>query len=255
MSSNHPKIRLYVNAPLHAGVQVTIAEAQYHYLRHVMRAPAGTLLALFNGKDGEWLAELQEAGKKQGMALVRGQRRLQKTMPDHWLVFAPIKHGRIDFLVEKATELGAMRLLPVITDRTIVNRVNTERLYANAVEAAEQSERLEVPEVTEPVTLRLLLQDWPQDRLLIYGDESGNGASPQEFFATSSPAKAAVLVGPEGGFTAQEFALLRQYVFAKPLSLGPRVLRADTAALAALTCLQAHWGDWQEKPRFDAGAA
>lgn len=251
--SPYPKIRLFVEAPLRAGASVPLAEAQAHYLLHVMRMAAGGEVALFNGQDGEWRASLLPMGKKKADALVTERVKPQAGTPDIWLAFAPIKHGRIDFLVEKATELGVSALQPVMTARTIASRVNTERLSAHAVEAAEQCERLTVPPVEEPRRFAQWLAEWPQDRLLIYGDETGQGLQPKELFTTWPEAsrKWAVLVGPEGGFTPEELERLRAAPFAHAISLGPRVLRADTAALAALTCVMAWCGDWDNRPRFE----
>lgn len=237
---------------MQAGITVPLADAQAHYLMNVMRLAAGEPIAVFNGQDGEWRASLQPISKKKAELLLLEPLKEQVTTPDVWLVFAPIKHGRIDFLAEKATELGASALLPVMTARTIVSRVNTDRLQANAIEAAEQCERMDVPPVQEPKSFAQLLADWPAERVLFYGDETGHGLPPQELFAKpSAQTQWAVLVGPEGGFTPDELEKLRAAPFARGMSLGPRVLRADTAALAALTCVMAWCGDWQTRPRFE----
>lgn len=255
MAPAYPKIRLFVEASLHEGATVSLAEGQAHYLMHVMRMQAGDAVALFNGTDGEWQAELQPVSRKKADVLVRKMLKTQQKTPDFWLVFAPVKHGRIDFLAEKATELGASELHPVMTARTIVSRVNTERLQANAVEAAEQCERMDVPPVRDARSFAQLLAGWPQDRLLVYGDETGQGLPPGELFARlpADAAKWAVLVGPEGGFAPDELERLRAAPFAHAISLGPRVLRADTAGLAALACCMAWRGDWNDRPRFDGG--
>lgn len=251
MMVHYPKIRVFVEDSLQAGVQISLSPEQSHYLLQVMRLKEGEPLAVFNGRDGEWLAFLMQAGKKKAECRIESQRREQMAVPDIWYVFAPIKHGRIDFIAQKAAELGVSALVPVITQRTIVTRVNEERLLANAVEAAEQCERLDVPEVKEAVALEKLLGNWPDGRILLYGDEAGQGKAPQELFTSLPEAeKWAVLIGPEGGFTDEEFARLRNAKFAHAISLGPRVLRADTAGLAALTCLQAWRGDWVIKPDF-----
>lgn len=253
VASPYPKIRLFVEASLQAGVRFSLTDGQAHYVQNVMRLAAGDDLAIFNGRDGEWRAILHPISKKKADLHVTEPLKMQALTPDVWLVFAPIKHGRIDFLAEKATELGASALQPVMTARTIASRVNTDRLQANAIEAAEQCERMNVPPVCEPLKFAQLLADWPQDRLLIYGDETGQGLPPAELFPTlpSAIKKWAVLVGPEGGFTPDELAQLRQLAFAHPISLGPRVLRADTAGLAALTCVMAWRGDWTNRPRFE----
>lgn len=253
MATAYPKIRLFVEASLQAGVAVPLADGQAHYLQNVMRLGAGEAVAVFNGRDGEWRATLQPISKKKADLLVAEPLKPQVSCPDVWLVFAPIKHGRIDFLAEKAAELGASALLPVMTARTNASRVKTERLQANATEAAEQCERMDVPPVHEPRSFAQLLADWPPERLLIYGDETGQGLPPAELFASLSPAirQWAVLVGPEGGFAPEELARLRAAPFAHAISLGPRVLRADTAGLAALTCVMAWRGDWHNRPRFE----
>jgi 16S rRNA (uracil1498-N3)-methyltransferase len=253
VASPKPKIRLFVEASLHAGVQFALADAQAHYVQNVMRLGEGDAVAVFNGRDGEWRAVVHPVSKKKADAQVMEQLKPQPTMPDVWLVFAPIKHGRIDFLAEKATELGVSAMQPVMTARTIVNRVNTERLTANAIEAAEQCERMDAPPVHEPQKFAALLAGWPAGRVLIYGDETGGGLPPAQVLPIlEAPThKWAVMVGPEGGFAPDELAQLRKAPFAHAMSLGPRVLRADTAGLAALTCLMAWRGDWDNRPRFE----
>lgn len=252
MDSPYPKIRLFVEPSLHAGARVSLTAGQAHYLMNVMRLGVGATVAVFNGVDGEWQASLEPQSKKKADLQVIAPLKAQVTTPDVWLVFAPIKHGRIDFLAEKATELGASALQPVMTARTIVSRVNTERLHANAIEAAEQCERMDVPPVHAPQKFAQLLAQWPQDRALIYGDETGHGLPPQALFdALPKTDKWAVLVGPEGGFTPDELDKLRAVQTAHGISLGPRVLRADTAGLAALTCVMAWRGDWNNRPRFE----
>lgn len=253
MTAINPKIRLFVEASLQAGASIPLTEAQNHYLLSVMRCGDGTPLALFNGHDGEWLAHLAVLSKKKAEAQVVASRKAHQPVPDVWYAFAPLKHGRIDFIAQKATELGASALIPVITARTIASRVKDERLLANAIEAAEQSERTDVPHVWEPVRVESLLSEWPEERVLLYGDEGGEGKAPTELFAAlpQGISRWAVLVGPEGGFTPEEFARLRALPFAHGISLGPRVLRADTAGLAALTAVMAWRGDWDRKPRFE----
>lgn len=253
MVPTYPKIRLFVEASLQRGASITLPDAQAHYLLQVMRLTVGGEVALFNGRDGEWRATVQPISKKKADALVTEPLKPQVFPPDVQVAFAPIKHGRIDFLAEKVTELGASALLPVMTARTVVSRVNTDRLRAHAVEAAEQCERLDVPPVAEPQDFARFLDAWPQERLLIYGDETGRGLPPQALFARL-PADAArwgVLVGPEGGFAPEELDRLRAAPFAHAISLGPRVLRADTAALALLTCVMAWRGDWNNQPGFE----
>lgn len=251
---HYPKIRLFVEAPLHKGSAVMLEDRQAHYLRDVMRLKQGDAVTLFNGQDGEWRASLSGIGKKNISLHVEDIIRPQQATPDLWLCFAPLKQGRVDYMVEKATELGVSLLQPVMTKHTVVTRVNEDRLRAHAVEAAEQSERLTVPVWREPVTLPKLLGSWPKDRALLYGDETGGGVVLRELLPTlSKGAMLAVLTGPEGGFAPDELSLLRGFAHAKGVGLGPRVLRADTAALAALACVQAWAGDWHEQPAFRSG--
>jgi 16S rRNA (uracil1498-N3)-methyltransferase len=243
------KARLYVAADLALGLSVELGPPQAHYLKTVLRLAPGALVALFNGRDGEWLGQIDAFGKGSCSVALAEQRRPQQAEPDLWLVFAPIKRARIDFLVEKATELGVSELRPVHTERTIVGRVNLDRLRANAVEAAEQTERLGVPAVRAPEPLATLLACWPADRRLLLCDESGGSPPIGEALQGAAPGRWAVLVGPEGGFVQRELDGLRKLPFVCPVGLGPRVLRADTAALAALAVYQALIGDWSAPRR------
>ncbi len=239
------KVRLYVEAPLADGARVVPDEGQTHYLLHVMRAEVGDRVSLFNGRDGEWLARLAEK-KKRDCALVCEKRIGPQTeVPDLWLAFAPIKKTPADYVVQKATELGVRALLPVFTRRTIATRVNLERVRANAIEAAEQSGRVSVPEVCEPVALEALLAKWPKERRLIFCDEAGDALPMAEALAKENGSPFAVITGPEGGFEPTERDLLRGQPFVLPVSLGSRILRADTAALAALAVWQSVRGDWR----------
>jgi 16S rRNA (uracil1498-N3)-methyltransferase len=242
--------RLFVEADLGAGAEAPLSEAQAHYLRHVMRRPDGAPLLLFNGRDGEWRATLALRGKKAATATVSERTREQAAEPDLWLCFAPIKRQRIDLVAEKATELGVSVLQPVLTEHTAVERVNVERLRANAVEAAEQTERLSVPEVRAPVGLAKLLSEWPAGRRLLMCDETGGGPPIAEALRgldeAARAAPWAIVIGPEGGFAAGELAELRRMKDVMAVGLGPRILRADTAALAALACWQALVGDWHK---------
>jgi 16S rRNA (uracil1498-N3)-methyltransferase len=242
--------RLLVDADLRAGEGVRLADERVHYLRHVLRLESGAAVDLFNGRDGEWRSSLVAVAKAQATLLVEQQLRPQAADPDVWLVFAPIKRARIDGVVEKATELGVAALLPVVTQHTAVERVKTERLRAIAVEASEQCERLTVPAVREPVTLGKLLAAWPAGRRLLLCAEAGEARPIAD--ALQSHVKDtvpwAIMVGPEGGFARSELDALAKLPFVMPVGLGPRILRADTAALAALACWQAILGDGQQRP-------
>lgn len=240
--------RLFVESDLAAGHEAALDEAQAHYLRHVMRRADGAPLSLFNGRDGEWSATLSLRGKKAAAVLVGERMREQSAEPDLWLCFAPVKRARIDYIAEKATELGVSVLQPIVTQHTAVERVNIERLRANAVEAAEQTERLSVPEVRAPLDLTRLLDTWPEGRRLLMCDETGGGPPIAEVLggldATARDAPWAIVVGPEGGFAAAELTALRRIKDVTAVGLGPRILRADTAALSALAVWQALVGDW-----------
>jgi 16S rRNA (uracil1498-N3)-methyltransferase len=242
--------RLFVAADLASGAVVEVSPEQGHYLRNVLRLAPGAAVSLFNGRDGEFLGRIAELGKKRNLLAVGAQTRPQQAEPDVWLLFAPVKRARIDYLVEKAAELGVGALFPVRTERTIVDRINSERLQANAVEAAEQTERLTVPLVHPLRPLSAALADWPAGRTLIACDERGT-APPiaevlQSLAADGFPAAGVgVLIGPEGGFTETELDGLGNLPFVKSVGLGPRVLRADTAALAALAVVQSILGDWR----------
>ncbi len=245
-----PKLRLFVDDDLGADAAISLGREQSHYLVNVMRAQAGDAVALFNGRDGEWQSEITSHGKRSVGLRVSACLREQAAEPDLWLVFAPIKRGRIDFIAAKATELGVARLIPVMTARTQMTRVNTGRLRANAVEAAEQCERLTVPHVDEAVALTNLLASWPAERRLLVGDETGGGRPIAEVagdIADGANQPRAVLVGPEGGFAPDELDALAKLPFVTKIGLGPRVMRADTAAIAALSVIQAIAGDWRDR--------
>jgi 16S rRNA (uracil1498-N3)-methyltransferase len=222
-----------------------------------MRRADGAPLLLFNGRDGEWRGSLMLLGKKRAGARVGGQTRKQGPEPDLWLCFAPVKRARIDWIAEKSTELGVSVLQPVLTQHTMVERVNIERLRANACEAAEQTERLSVPEIRQPVELIKLLAGWPSARRVLMCDETGGGPPIAGALATldetARDAPWAIVVGPEGGFAAAELDALRRIKDVMSVGLGPRILRADTAALAALAVWQAVVGDWRRPtPRLAA---
>lgn len=233
--------RLFVDSPLSEGAVIALPSAQSHYLSGVMRLKPGDSVLLFDDRTGEWAAEIEEAGRK--AVTVRANRRLREreAVPDLWLCAAPIKRGRVDWVAEKACELGVARLVPVLTRRTVVDKLNGERLRAHMIEAAEQCGRTALPELAEPVQLSRLLDAWPSDRTLIFCDEEG-GAPVLEALR---PGPAAILIGPEGGFAPEERDRLRGMPQAVRVSLGPRVLRADTAAVAAVSLWQGRIGDWR----------
>ena len=231
--------RLFVKAPLGEGARVELDAGQANYLGNALRMKQGGELLLFDGTSGEWLARITEAGRKRMALTVERRTREPETIPDVWLAFAPVKRARIDWLVEKATELGAARLIPVTTQRTVVDRLNLDRLRAHIIEAAEQCGRTMLPELAEPVSL----DRFPRDdaRTLYFADESGGEPAATAF----KPGPATILTGPEGGFTDDERAAIRAAPNARPISLGPRILRAETAALAALAAYMTVAGDWR----------
>jgi 16S rRNA (uracil1498-N3)-methyltransferase len=237
--------RLYVEAPLALGATLVLDEGQSHYLAHVLRAKPGQRVRLFNGTNGEWSA-LIVAVAKRGVTLgVEGPTRPQDGVPDLWLLLAPVKKTPLDYIVQKATELGVARIQPVITRRTIVERVNTDRMKANAVEAAEQSGRLGVPTIAEPAPLERVLSGWDTGRTIVFCDEAGDARPLVEAVRDREAASWALLTGPEGGFDPAERAHLRSLPCVIPVTLGPRIMRADTAALAAIAVWQSVRGDWR----------
>jgi 16S rRNA (uracil1498-N3)-methyltransferase len=244
MSGRRPA-RLYIADVLALGGTVEVTPGQAHYLRSVLRLGAGAAVAAFNATDGEWLCRIAEIGKNRVRLTVERRIRSPAPEPDLWLLFAPIKRTRLEWLVEKATELGASALLPVWTARTQAERLNLERLRAHAIEAAEQSERLSVPELRSPEALARVLADWPSERRLIFCDESGEGEPIVDAVPRLPPGPIALLVGPEGGFDQTELDALSKLSFVSRIGLGPRVLRAETAAVAALAIFQAIAGDWR----------
>lgn len=248
------KVRLFVEGALGEGALVQLDDGQSHYLLHVMRAKAGDRVSLFNGRDGEWLARIDTASKRAVTLVCEKCTTRQREVPDLWLLFAPVKKTPADYLVQKATELGVSVLQPVFTRRTIVSRVNMERLKANAIEATEQSGRLSIPDCREPLALDKLLASFPKDRMLIFADEAGADSNTpggrtdmmiDALLDMPEGARYAILTGPEGGFDPAEREMIRALPNAVPVALGPRILRADTAALAALAILQSVWGDWR----------
>jgi 16S rRNA (uracil1498-N3)-methyltransferase len=233
--------RLFVRQPLDEDVRVELDAQQAHYLGNVMRLRVGDELLAFDGKSGEWLVRIAEANKKRMTLTVERRTREPEAIPDVWLAFAPVKRTQTDWLVEKATELGAARLIPVMTRRTVAERVRLERLKSIAIEAAEQCGRTSLPEIAEPMPLARLLEQREPARTLYFADESGGEAPANSLRA----GPALILTGPEGGFTEEERALIRAAPSSIAISLGPRILRAETAALAALAAYMALAGDWR----------
>jgi 16S rRNA (uracil1498-N3)-methyltransferase len=233
--------RLFVRQPLGEGVQVEMNAGQANYLGNVMRLRDGAEVLLFDGHSGEWLARIAEVGKKRMTLTVERKTREAENIPDVWLAFAPVKRAQTDWLVEKATELGVTRLIPVMTQRTVAERVKLERLEAISIEAAEQCGRTRLPDIAEPVGLKPFLRERDEGRRLYFADELGGEPVTDSF----APGPALILTGPEGGFTDEERALIRAASNSIAISLGPRILRAETAALAALAAFMAIAGDWR----------
>ncbi len=252
-----PDPRLHVEDQLAAGARVALDEGQSRKLAQVLRLGLGAGVRLFNARDGEWRAEIAEKDKRGLALIVRAHLRAPTLTPDLDLLFAPLKRDATDLVVEKATELGVRRLRPVITARTIAETVRLDRMDLIARSAAEQSERFDIPETLAPVPLAKALDAWEEGRTLVWADETGDdpnqpwggarrSARPIGALAhADAPAKLALLIGPEGGFTPEEARLLRAYPFVVPVGLGPRILRAETAAIAALAVLQSRRGDWR----------
>ena len=234
--------RLFVDAPLAPGA-LTLSGPQAHYLVSVMRMKAGDPVKLFDGVSGEWLAVASHVARRDVTLDVQQQLAPLEHVPDLWLCAAPLKKGRVDWMAEKACALGVARFVPVVTRRTVVDKPNTERLAAHMVEAAEQCGRTAVPTVAEPVKLAALLRDWPTERRLFFADELGGAPAAEAM--RGAPGPAAILIGPEGGFDDDERAAIRGVAQAIPIALGPRILRADTAAAAAIALWMASAGDWR----------
>jgi 16S rRNA (uracil1498-N3)-methyltransferase len=234
--------RLFVETQLSAGVAVPVEASAAHYLIAVMRVREGDMVLLFDGTSGEWAAIAEQVRKRDLILRCDRQTRALEHVPDFWLCAAPIKKARIDLVAEKACELGVARLVPVRTERSVVNKIKDDRLRAHLIEAAEQCGRTALPELADLTTLPALLATWPAERTLFFADETGGQPMPATFAAHPGPA--ALLVGPEGGFTPAERALIRACPQAVAISLGPRILRAETAAIAATACWMALNGDW-----------
>ena len=236
--------RLFVETLLSDGIELPIVGPQAHYLIAVMRLKQGAPVKVFDNVSGEWLTEAAMIGKRDLIVRVIGRLREREGVPDIWLVAAPIKKARIDLVAEKASELGVARYQPVITRRTVIERLNLERLRSHMVEAAEQCGRTALPELAEPIKLAALLKSWPAGRILFFADEAGG--EPFARVAADQKGPAAILIGPEGGFDDEERALIRALPQSVSISLGPRILRAETAAIAALSIWMGSAGDWRD---------
>jgi len=246
--------RLFIDAPLAAGAAIEIDREQANYLLNVLRLGENDGILVFNGADGEWLARIAPTGRKSARLVVERNVRAQDRPGNVHYLFAPLKHARLDYMIQKAVEMGAARLQPVLTRRTQAQRVNLERMRSNAIEAAEQCGIMTIPQIDDTITLERLLRDWPADRRLVFCDEDTAVAEPfaalTQAFASRPAAEdswptVAVIVGPEGGFDDAERKALAELPGSVSISLGPRVLRADTAAVAALAIVQAAIGDWR----------
>ncbi len=241
--------RLFIDAGLSSGEKVSLSDNQANYILRVMRLGEGAPVRVFNGRDGEWIATVVPESGKRASILPQRQTRAQVETPDLTLFFAPLKKARTDFVVEKACELGVRRIQPVMTERTQSSRVRRDRLQSVVIEAAEQTERMDVPEVFDDVSLQAALENWPADRPLYYCDEAGDARPMREVLSGAGRGDAAgILIGPEGGFSPKEREWLRKIEHIQPVTLGPRILRAETAVVAALTLWQSCVGDWQEHP-------
>jgi len=243
--------RLFLRAPLSAGAMVPLERPQMNYLVNVLRLPEGAVIRTFNGRDGEWQARLIREGRKTWQLEIDQPTRPQTSESDLHYLFAPLKQARLDYMVAKAVEMGVGRLRPVLTQHGQVTRLNAARMEANAIEAAEQCGLLTVPTIDDPKSLEALIYDWVEhegDRRIIFCDESERRSDPLSILSGLGPSPLAVLIGPEGGFSEKERQMLGALPFVTGVPLGPRIMRADTAAIAALALVQAVLGDWREMP-------
>jgi len=245
-----PRTRLYIKQAFISGADIFLDEKQTHYLANVLRQQAGNSLVVFNGEDGEWIAKIAFLNKKRVTLILQKQLRSQKNAPDLWLLAAPLRSGKTETVIEQATELGISRFIPVSTQFTVASRINQERLVSVAIEASEQCERMDIPCIESMTSFQDLIARWNPDRTIIYGDESGAGKQPDELFPHLTNGKYAMLIGPEGGFSSSELELLRKAKYALGMCMGPRIMRAPTAAIAAITLIQSRFGDWDNKPAF-----
>lgn len=247
MRANYKLQRLFINEPLSFHKKLPLTQTQSHYLKNVLRMKEGDILLVFNGSDGEWRAKIAETTKKAVILELVAKEREQPKPADLIYCFAPLKHARLDYMVQKAVEMGASVLQPVITRFTQVTRLNEERMRANIIEACEQCGVLSLSSCRSPLTLSELLQNWQKDRHLIFCDETAQTQNPLEILKKMPPAPLGVVIGPEGGFSDEERLELHQYPFVHAIPLGPRILRADTAGVAALAVINATLGDWRDE--------
>lgn len=239
------KVRLYIAERLTSGQSVTLNPSQSHYLANVLRLTPGEEIKVFDNYNGEYSAEISEIRKKDCIITIGAKLRGFTAVPDIWLLFAPVKKDKTDFIIASATELGCRKIIPVITKRTISERIKKERFEAQVIEAAEQCRRVDLPEVGDAVSLEQLLKGWDKKRILYFMDETGDGADINTVFSQAPKnTAAAILVGPEGGFDERELETLRRLEYARGVSMGARILRAETAVAASLACWQAIAGDW-----------
>ena len=236
--------RLYTEEELEIDKTIFLNEQQTHYLKNVVKISTQDTLHCFDNKNGEFLCEIININKKNTELLVKEKTKEYKQTPDIWLLFAPLKKDNTDFVIEKATELGVRKIIPTITTHTITNNIKTERYLAQAIEASEQSRRTDIPEISAPQNLPNILSNWDNERTLYFMDETLQSIPFYELLKTSSQKKSALLIGPEGGFSKEELNILRNSPFAKGATLGPRILRAETASISALSCWQMVLGDW-----------
>lgn len=242
MSNKSSRTRLYINEPLKQGSSHFVDGSKGHYLLNVLRVKVDEKIALFNGCDGEWLAEMTKAKKGKAIFTVIEKIGGQTNEPDLWYLYAPVKKARTDYMIQKATELGVSYMRPVMTERTNLDRIKEDKIITNMIEAAEQCGRMTIPELDAMTSLEELLENWPDNRGLIFCDEAGEAKPMKDIKRAFN--KWAILIGPEGGFSAEERVLIRAYKNSIPVTLGPRILRADTAAVAALSLWQSFLGDW-----------
>lgn len=238
------RIRIFIeNKSIKVGEIIALGEKQSHYLANVMKQKTGDIILCFNGHDGEFECELTSINKKNCQAKILEKTREFEKVPDLWLLFSPLKKDNTDFVIQKATELGVAKIIPTITIRSISERVRTDRFAAQAIEASEQCRRVDIPEIAEAISLDKLLKSWDKSRKLYFLDETLNGNKIYDVFSKSKT-PCAILVGPEGGFDEKELEILRKLEYTEAVSMGKRILRAETAALAAVSCWQSISGDW-----------